>query len=201
MYTLISGSPKVHTSNSLYFLNIVGNHIDEYKIYELKKDKYNDIIQNIEISDSIVLAFPLYVDSPTSITLEFLDYIVDNDIDIKGKKVYSIINCGFREGEQNITAANIIKRWCEKTGTLYCGSILIGAGEIVGKSKYKFISTKALKQLNSFSLSIKNKIKCEDKITTLNIIGNKVYCFLANNSWTKKCKINGLSKESILNFD
>ena len=47
------------------------------------------------------------------------------------KLIYCIINCGFREGEQNITALNIVKNWCDKVLIEYSGSILIGAGEVI----------------------------------------------------------------------
>lgn len=197
MYSLISGSPKPINSNSLKFLKNVTTNIDNYKIFELKKDKYIKIIESIEKSDVIVFAFPLYVDSPTSITLSFLDYIIDNNINLESKNIYVIMNCGFREGEQNITAVNIIKNWCEKVGALYNGSIMIGAGEIVGKTKYKFISYSALNKLKQFSNSIKLKKRSEDIITTMNLLNNKIYCYLANISWTKKGKLNNLSKEAL----
>ena len=198
MYTLISGSPKPVNSNSLKFLKNISKNIDNYKIFELKKDKYIKIIENIEKSDVMVFAFPLYIDSPTSITLSFLDYIIDNKINLKNKKVYVLINCGFREGEQNITAINIMKNWCGKVGATYSGSIMIGAGEIVGKTKYKFISFSALKKLNEFSSCIKLKKESKDIIITMNVLNNRMYCYLANISWTKKGKLNNLSKRELM---
>lgn len=198
MYTLISGSPKMIKSNSLYFLNIVKEKLDNQKVFELKRHRYDDIIDSINTSNTIVLAFPLYVDSPPSLTLKFLDYIIDNKINLDNKLVYIIINCGFREGEQNLTAVNIIKRWCEKTNSQYACSILIGAGEIVGKPKYKFISTKALKKLNEFADIIKNKQIKSDIITSVDILNNKLYCFLANTLWTNNGKKYKLSKIDLM---
>ena len=198
MYTLINGSPKVINSNSLNFLKKICNNLEDYKIFELKKDKYEDIINYMEKADVLVIALPLYVDSPTSITLSFFDYIIDNNIKLNNKKIYVIINCGFREGKQNKTAVNIIKNWCHKVGALYYGSIMIGAGEIVGKEKYKFLSFTAMKNLNLFSNYIKEKQKSQDIITTMNFLNNKLYCFLANLSWTKKGKLNNLSSKDLL---
>lgn len=196
MYTIINGSPKVINSNSSYFINIITKNLDEYNIFELKEKDYNNIINSINKTETIILAFPLYVDSPTSITLAFLDYIVDNEITLKDKSIYTIINCGFREGEQNITALNIIKRWCEKVKATYKGSILIGAGEIVGNKKYKFISKKALKNLKEFSNVIK-KNKNKEIITTMDLLKDKLYCFLANISWNKKGRLNNLTKKEL----
>lgn len=198
MYTLISGSPKMAQSNSMHFLNIIKEKLDNPNIFELKKHQYKEIINSINTSNTIVLAFPLYVDSPPSLTLKFLDYIIDNKINLDNKLVYIIINCGFREGEQNLTAVNIIKSWCEKTNSQYACSILIGAGEIVGKPKYKFISTKALKKLNEFANTIKNRQTKSDIITTVDILNNKLYCFLANTSWTNNGKKYKLSKTDLM---
>ena len=197
MYTLINGSPKVSNSNSEYFLNIISKELNNYNYFEIKNNNYKDIINSIEVSDTIILSFPLYVDSPTSIMLNFLDYIIDNKISIKNKLIYVIINCGFKEGEQNITALNIIKRWCNKVNTKYNGSILIGAGEVVGKKKYKYISKKTLKELKYFSYKVRDKKYVDDIITTMDILNNKMYTFIANINWTKSCKKNNLSKKDI----
>ena len=196
MYTIINGSPKVINSNSSYFINIIAKNLENYNIFELKNGNYNNIIDNINKSKTIIFTFPLYVDSPTSITLSFLDYIIDSEITLKDKFIYTIINCGFREGEQNITALNIIKRWCEKVEANYKGSILIGAGEIVGKKKYRFISNKALKNLKEFATIIKEG-KDQEIITTMDLLKDKLYCFLANISWNKKGRINNLTKKEL----
>lgn len=197
MYTLISGSPKPFNSNSMSFLKTLSEKLDKYKIYELKNDKHDDILDNIKKSDAIVFAFPLYVDSPTSITLSFLDYLMDKKINLKNKLIYVIVNCGFREGEQNITAVNIIKNWCNKIKATYASSLMIGAGEIVGKEKFKFVSKKALRCLNRFINNIKLKQKGEDIITTMDLLNNKLYCYFANKSWTKDAKLNNLTESDV----
>lgn len=197
MYTLINGSPKPCGSNSSYFLKTISSYLNDYNFFELKKNKYEEILSSIYKSDVIVFAFPLYVDSPTSIMLNFLDYIIDENINISGKSIYVVINCGFREGEQNITAINIIKRWCEKVNAIFCSSILIGAGEIVGKKKYKYISLSANKNIKKFAKIIKSNQKHDDIITTMDLLNNEMYCYLANKSWCKRGKENKLSNTEL----
>lgn len=194
MYTLINGSFKTQKSNSRTFLEYISKYLNNYQIYDLKNDSYNTIIDNIDKSDTIILAFPLYVDSPNAPTIQFLNYLIDHNINLVNKNIYLVINCGFREGINNVIAANIIKNWCVKVGATYCGSILIGAGEIVGKTRYKLICTKALKQLKHFSISIKNKQKTNDIITTMDLLNNYIYCKLANKSWKKQMKNNLIYK-------
>lgn len=197
MYTLINGSPKPINSNSLNFLKKISKNIQHDKIFDLKTKKYEELIENIYKSNIIVLSFPLYADSPPSITLEFLDYIIDNKINLKNHILYVIINCGFKEAEQNITALNIIKNWCNKVELIYGGSLLIGAGEITGKEKFKTISKKVNKQIKDFSNIIKEKQINKEFLTTIDILNNKAYCFIANIFWTKNGKENKLSKKDI----
>ena len=197
MYTLISGSPKPIGSNSLYFLKKISSNIENYKIHELKNKKYDEILNDIKNSDTIVLAFPLYVDCPTSIMLDFFDYIFDKKIELGNKIIYVVVNCGFREGEQNITAINVVKRWCDRVGAKYYGSIMIGAGEVVGKKKFQFISKTALKKLNEFSMCVRGREKIDDIITTMDLLNNKWYCHVANLSWSKSCKKNKLTDSDV----
>ena len=197
MYTLINGSPKINKSNSGYFLDTITKTLDKYNLFELKKDSYETIIDSINKSDTIVLAFPLYVDSPPSKVLSLLDYIIDNKINIKNKLIYVIVNCGFREGIQNKTAVDIIKLWCKKTNAKYMSSIQIGAGEIIGNKKYKIMSTTARRKLKKFSKIIKNKQKHSDIITTVDYLTNKTFCYVANIFWNKNAKTNNLTEKDI----
>lgn len=197
MYTLINGSQKTKISNSRYFLDYISNYLNDYNTYDLINHNFNDIVNSITKSNTIILAFPLYVDSPNSLTLKLLDYIYDNNINLSNKKLYVIINCGFKEGIHNITALNIIKNWANKVKVNYCGSILIGAGEIVGKKEYSYITRIAKNKLKKFSKAIKDKQITKDTITTMDLLTNKMYCILANISWNKKAKKNNLTKLDI----
>ena len=52
--------------------------------------------------------------TPNDVTAGLVAYYTFDNKLITNKNIYLIINCGFIEGEQNITALNIIKRWCDK---------------------------------------------------------------------------------------
>lgn len=197
MYTIINGSPKINKSNSACFLEIITKSLDDYNLFELKKDSYEKVIDSINKSDTIVLAFPLYVDSPPTKVLSLLDYIIDNKINLKNKLIYIVVNCGFREGIQNKTAVDIVKLWCKKTNATYMSSIQIGAGEIIGNKKYKLLSITAIRKLKKFSKIIKRKQKYSDIITTVNYLNNKTFCYVANIFWNKNAKTNNLSEHDI----
>ena len=197
MYTLINGSQKNHSSNSRYFLDYISNYLEDYNTYDLKNHDFMDIIKSITKANTIVLAFPLYEDSPNSLTLKLLDYIYDNKINLSNKELYVIINCGFREGTHNITALNIIKNWANKVNIEYKGAILIGAGEIVGKKKFSYITSIAINKLKKFSKCIKNNSYTKDIITTMDLLTNRLYIMFANASWNKQGKNNNLSKKDL----
>ena len=198
MYTLINGSPKNKSSNSRYFLDYISKYLYDYKLHDLKITNYLEILKDIDNSLGVVLAFPLYLDSPNSVTLAFLDYIFDKKIDLNNKRIYFIINCGFRESEHNLTAINIMKSWCLRVNARYSGAVLIGAGEIVGKKKYRFLSNKTFKILREFSDVIANDKETSEYITTLDLLNNKLYCKIINYLWNKKAKLNNLDKEAIM---
>ena len=193
MYTLINCSPKIEKSNSLKFLKSIECELKDCVYKNIYKDNFDDILDSI--GDKVIFALPLYVDAPPSKLLEFMDYVIDNDI-ILDSNFYYVINCGFREGEQNITALNILKNWTNKIGGKYSGSLLIGAGEVVGDDRYKFITKRARKNIRLFSKNIKNNNFFE-MITTTDYINNKIFCFFANKFWSRHGKSNGLSVSDI----
>lgn len=185
----LNGSPRLKLSNSTSFLNDIKDK--QNKIYYLYKDKFDEIISGIKKCDTIVLAFPLYVDSPTSGTLRFFEYIKDNNIDISGKNLYAIINCGFLEAKQNDVARDIVKLFCTNNNINYMGCIRIGAGVIIGKKKvsllYKLVSISYYFKINKFKRAILNS-NCADIATTIHPVPKWLYVLIANLSFNSERK-------------
>ena len=194
MKLFINGSPKLDKSNSFYFLSMIN---DNSKIRFLYKDDFDDILRDINKISTIIFSFPLYVDGPPNKVIEFMEYINDNKIDIKDKKIYCIINCGFFEAKQNEIAALIIKNFAINNRAKYMGSFNIGAGEIVGKRNrkilYKIISIPFYFKIKKFKNSINKGLKVNLN-TTIRPMSKKLYVFLANISWRKKMRENKIVK-------
>lgn len=194
MKLFINGSPKLDKSNSFYFLSMIN---DNSKIRFLYKDDFDDILRDINKISTIIFSFPLYVDGPPNKVIEFMEYINDNKIDIKDKKIYCIINCGFFEAKQNEVAALIIKNFAINNKAKYMGSFNIGAGEIVGKRNrkilYKIISIPFYFKIKKFKNSINKELKVNLN-TTIRPMSKKLYVFLANISWRKKMRENKIIK-------
>jgi len=113
---LINGSPKVKESAS-------GNIIEELKGI-IEKDNVQIIncdLHKAQVSDeqkeelyscdAIIFAFPLYVDGIPSHLLYCLKVLQEyfNTKESKPIRIYTIVNCGFFEGQQNAIAIDILK--------------------------------------------------------------------------------------------
>lgn len=191
MILYINGSPRINSSNSQYFINLINSNSLVKYIY---KDNFEEITKELLKSDTIIFSFPLYVDSPPNKILEYMEYIRDNKIELENKKIYIICNCGFLEAKQNIIAAEIFKNFCNKNKAVYSGSFLIGAGEVIGNCKnkfiYKLVCFDFFKKIKLFKQKIHDN-KYVDLLTTINPMTKKLYVYLANIGWKKsikKCK-------------
>jgi len=82
-----------------------------------------------EGADAILIAFPLYVDGiPSSLLRELIEH--EQRIP-PGARVYTLVNNGFYEGEQNATAIAMLRNWCERAGLTWGQGLGVGAGEIL----------------------------------------------------------------------
>ena len=82
---LISGSPRMSKSTSVYLLNAIKDKLGENNetiLFELSKNVDNKvtkkIVENLSDTDNIVIAYPLYVDCLPSHLLSALKYIEKN---------------------------------------------------------------------------------------------------------------------------
>lgn len=202
---MIDGSPKVSKSNSEYFLNILSDFIESKDIVKYKLSKkvdYEDIIKEINTIDTLVFAFPLYVDSLPSHVLEFLIMLEENFKDnLKGVNVYVIANCGFYEGKQNKIALNIMKCWCKKMNIKWAQGIGIGAGEMMGGLRNvpmgKGPNTNLGLALDNLAKNINENKSGDDIFTTSSMFPRFAFRLAANRFWISKANRNGLKKRDL----
>ena len=202
---MIDGSPKVSKSKSEYFLNILSDFIESKDIVKYKLSKkvdYEDIIKEINTIDTLVFAFPLYVDSLPSHVLEFLIMLEENFKDnLKGVNVYVIANCGFYEGKQNKIALNIMKCWCKKMNIKWAQGIGIGAGEMMGGLRNvpmgKGPNTNLGLALDNLAKNINENKSGDDIFTTPSMFPRFAFRLAANRFWISKANRNGLKKRDL----
>lgn len=82
-------------------------------------------------ADIIILAFPLYVDSPPYGVIKVMEIITDRQItpvNTGKQKLAAIINCGFPEARQNDTALAVCRKFAAESGMEWLGGLSLGGG-------------------------------------------------------------------------
>lgn len=218
---LINGSPKVKDSASEIVLNELKNYLsyhinnssenskDEvdksYSIseYNFRRNKLdNDIVEEVVKSDILVFAFPLYVDGVPSHLLSCLVQLEEILKNIKEKniKVYSLVNCGFYEGEQNKLAIEIIENWCDKCELKWGQGIGIGAGPLLHSVKDVPAGHGPKKNLGKALSTISNNILKSSSDNNIFITANFprfAYKFSGELGWRQAIKANKLNVKEL----
>lgn len=202
----INGSPKAKNSASEKLLESLKKLFpDDYLIsdYNLRKQQVDiKVIEQIAECNSIVLAFPLYVDGIPSQLLNCLyqmeTYFKSNpNPDIK---VYTLINCGFYEGSQASLALEMVRNWCQKAGIRWGQGIGIGGGGMLSSVSGTLGGQGPNKDLGIALNSLTKNISAsssDDNIFTSPNIPRFVYKVGGDFGWNQQIKSNGLTKRDL----
>jgi hypothetical protein len=137
---LLIGSPKGENSTSASLGNYLISKLEEFGMTSEtmfihravnREESIKDLFQTIESSDLIILTFPLYVDSLPAPVIKAMELIKENRDTIKSKKSQSfiaIVNNGFPEASQNITALQICRIFSKECGFIWKGGLALGQG-------------------------------------------------------------------------
>lgn len=129
---LINGSPKAKQSTSasiLTDLKIAFSENAEIIQAELHKAVISEKdLEELRACDTLVFAYPLYVDGIPAHLLSCLMALENAPWQDRRVRVYGIVNCGFYEGIQAEPALKVLENWCVKAGFLWSGGIGIGGG-------------------------------------------------------------------------
>lgn len=202
---LLDGSPKVKDSASEFILKSLETKInlsDDDKIiikwYNARNYNIDNLIDDINNSDCLVIAFPLYVDGIPSHLLRLFETI---ELLITNKnnklKIYTIINSGFYESSQNHLAYEMTKIWSIKCGFDFAQSLCIGAGPMIKSFSMGNGPTKDIgKNLDIFTSNILSK-KTEATIFTKPNFPRFLYKSMANMGWNIEAKNNGIKLKEL----
>lgn len=203
---LINGSPKKNKSSSGIVLDLIKGFLaEDDNIIEFNLNRPDvdlNIIKNIANANTIVFAFPLYVDGIPSHLLYWLyelkQYLKANpNPDLY---IYGVVNCGFYEGKQGSIALEILNNWCIKAGLGWGQGLSIGCGGMLsmlrnspnGAGPWKSL----LETLNSFVNNIQTRSH-DDNIFVQANIPRIAYKIGGNAGWRKQIKANGLSVKDL----
>lgn len=196
---MICGSPRPQKSTSQYLLNALKERLDqknEVLIYQAVGAKSNGeqaILENIEDTSVIVLAFPLYVDGIPGSLLRMMNnieaQIKEHKIDCK---LYVIANNGFYDARQNTIAIDMAWKWCEKCGMKKGRAIGVGAGEMVQAAP---LGAGPSKNLGGVIEQLTEDISSRNSGETIFVEPNFprfLYKMAAHSGWHRSAKKNGL---------
>ncbi len=204
---LINGSPKVKVSASACLLNdlkgLLVNENITISEYHFRKSQL-DIkeIDSLAENNILIFAFPIYVDGIPSHLLNCLIQLENYFSSREGKNitVYSIINCGFYEGHQNVIAIEMMKNWCTKAGLQWGQGMGVGAGGMISSVKDVPIGHGPKKNLGigfeKLGNNILNQASGEDILITANF-PRILYKLAAEMGWRKSIKLNGLKRKDL----
>ncbi len=132
---MLCGSPRSKKSNSAYIMNALYQKLkNSNKIissYVTSPRAVDMICKNIQHADALIITFPLYVDGIPSRLLDVMRSIEKN---VSGKNLnctlYAVVNCGFYEAKQTLTAHEILCNWSVKCGLKQGCFLGVGGGEM-----------------------------------------------------------------------
>jgi hypothetical protein len=145
---LIVGSPKVRnpsTSAALggYLASQLANRGWETETLKLKASTTRtggqaELLSTVNRADLLILAFPLYIDSPPLLVLKALETIAADrsaSSDSHRPRLAVISNNGFPEAHHNAPAIAMCHEFALQTGMTWAGALAMGAGEAISSGQ------------------------------------------------------------------
>lgn len=190
-FIIVNGSPRAPKSNSLKYIIELKKYLkyDVY-VYNIISFKIEQFLEKVKSDSEIIFVLPLYADGLPSLVISFFNNL--KDFKFHNQKVHLIINCGFLEWQQNLVAREIFKLFCNGLNLNFCCSLLIGSGEAIMETPYKFL---VKQQIKAFAKDIyNNKIKMRHVNM---LLSKKRFIKDSTAYWLKYGSKNGLTKEDM----
>lgn len=198
---LLNGSPKLKNSSSEIIINGLCQRLEDTNkcvVQMAIQTSDTEFLEAIKDCSALVIIFPLYVDGIPSHLLRLLDN-VKNDVKALAPEivVYTVVNNGFYEAQQNILAIEMIQNFCELAGLKWKQGMGVGAGGMLGAAP---IGSGPMKNLGD-ALDILSKNICASNQSDNMYINPNFPRFLykmgAHFSWRQLAKKNGLKRKDI----
>lgn len=155
---VVNGSPRAPRSNSLKYINELKKFVkDDIFVYNIISFKLDQFFKELKADSEIIFVFPLYADGLPSLVISFFNSL--KSFKFQNQKVHLIINCGFLEWQQNLVAKEIFKLFCDSLNLNFCCSLLIGSGEAIMETPYKFLVKRQLKGFINDIYTNKSKMR------------------------------------------
>lgn len=202
---LLNCSLRADASNSKKMLDALSEKITGDKesvnlsTYISRQD---ELVSKLKNAEKIVLGTPLYVDGIPSQLLRIMKQM-EQDPGTENKIIYAVTNMGFYESFQQKHLVAMIKRWCKKCGYKYGGAVAIGGGEMIGMminspSAEKNPAKNAALALKKLGEAVSSSSTIENVYANAAMFPRFMYMSVANLSWPRSGKLNGLKKKDLM---
>jgi multimeric flavodoxin WrbA len=138
---LLVGSPRARQSSSYHLGAYLQQRLADAGVItqtsfvssSLRSEaRWASLLDVIESSDLLILAYPLYVDSLPTPVVEAMERIVNHrrDQEIRGEqRLLAIANCGFPEAEHNLASLAMCRQFARQAGFDWVGGLSLGGGQ------------------------------------------------------------------------
>ena len=160
----------------------------------------NALADNLKEAPALVLCVPLYVDGLPSQVIRLLE-VMENHRGIS-KRIYVLANMGLYESSQLANLFSAVRQWCGKMNYDYCGGLGVSAGELLG-TLMEAIPFRAgptrnvAKGMDMLAYAINVGSVTEDFFTEPYRFPRSLYIYIANTSWNRTAKSNGIRPEDL----
>ena len=201
---LLIGSMRSQDGNSVKLAEKLREQLQgDNKIIPLKRYLGNlpELFSELESAETIVLCTPLYVDGLPAQVIRFMEDAQCYSC-WRPQKVYVLANMGLYESSQLINLFSAVKQWCGKLKIEYGGGLGVSAGELLGTlmeyAPFRFGPTRiAAKGMNRLADAIRQGSKTEDIYAEPYCFPRSLYIKIANTSWNRTAKKNGISPQDL----
>ena len=162
----------------------------------------NSLVSLLEDVETLVLCMPLYVDGVPSQMIRLME-LFERAYKGGSKKIYLLANMGLYESCQLQSLFGAVKQWCAKMNFAYCGGLGISAGELLGELMvhvpFRFGATKkAAEGMEQLAKAVNSGSTLSDIFAEPYAFPRALYIAIANLSWNRTARANGLRPDDLL---
>lgn len=210
-FAMINGSPKMKNSATEIILNMIKDGMQgmdlcvPVDVYWDTKGVKEESLEEVASCDTLVLAFPLYVDCIPSHVVRWMkafeQYVKENKTE-KKYRVFAVVNCGFYEAKHNLQAIEVVRNWSQHLDAVFCSGLAIGAGGMIVGVYEKFKCNGPLKPINEKARELTAKIIYEpyqngDVVMVQPAFPSPLYLAASHGMWKSEAKKNGLTVQDL----
>ncbi len=156
-----------------------------------------EILEEVEVSDLIVLSYPLYIDTLPAPVIKTLELIEKNQSVLQGQSLIALANCGFPESDHISNSFSVCRQFASSTGMNWKGGLALGMGMAIGGDRIEesgFLGRNVRKALDTTIESVARGGDVPEKAKNhmeKPLMPKWLYLFIAGMRWRTQAWKNG----------